>query len=217
MTRQIERTSAVDKGAYAVSADGLNEIVAQLPTADQKAGLDAAPTPITAENPAASMADAGGGIDYIQAEDPGAVGAGKTWLQPFGAFDNYGILSVRDESDTFWYQTGVGFQSDTTSIGIEVGSRIIRMVTNDTTAGLMQFKLDLDNGLTWAWAVDGVPQFSLVAPVHTPGALLLNGHPIGTQCANQPVIAPEATAADAAFNALRTAMIASGLMAPAPS
>jgi hypothetical protein len=51
----------------------------------------------------------------------------------------------------------------------------------------------------------------------TVDGLKLNSQIIGTQCANVPAIDPEVTAADAAFNTQRDAMIASGLMAPDPS
>lgn len=42
----------------------------------------------------------GGGIDYTQATDPGAVGPGKTWLKTDGV--NPAMLFVRNETNEWW-------------------------------------------------------------------------------------------------------------------
>jgi hypothetical protein len=59
-------------------------------------------------------------------------------------------------------------------------------------------------------ALDANTSLSAENPVASMGDLV-------TQCANQAAIAPVVTAADTAFNALRLAMIASGLMAADPA
>lgn len=74
------------------------------------AGLVASVSGDTATVNGSGGGGGGGGFDYVQADDPGEVGAGKTWLQTFDAIDNSVRLQlwVRNDGDFAWRAIGTG-------------------------------------------------------------------------------------------------------------
>ena len=218
----------------AVEAGGSGSV-----TADQKAALDAN-TSLDAGNPVASMADVGGGGAIISDTAPTDPATGQIWVQisdslppgtncrPALVWDGAAWiplgLAVSDVDGnlrafvTLAETGGVSLEAwDATGLvqgGVVLtpgqvffytaADKVAHVALSDGSGPGQGFSVEVTDGLATKKA------FSVTVA----DGPIWDAKPIGTQCANQPAIDPEVSAADAAFNTLRTAMIASGLMAP---